>query len=286
MASREDRERKGRNAEEQFATAQRRIQRAKAEAATNLNLTGLTRLRKLPDEIGDLTGLQNLFLAQTRVSDLSPIGGLKSLQRLTLNYTKINDVVVVGDLARLTGLESLSLDNTQIKDLSPLSNHRHLRKLSIRNTNVEDFGPIAQMTSLQEAATNDLSPVTDGFEFEGCSGAKLSPFDHLVLLEQPMKTVETINEVRRQHGIPPHFPDGYEQPPFEVETEDEEESDSEQLAQRPASHSFAFRNGLIEAQAQILPPRHPDVAADIRNEVSEKTKQTSARLKIATLLHA
>jgi hypothetical protein len=81
------------------------------------------------------------------------------------------------------------------------------------------------------------------------------------------------------------MPEGYERPkslpppsPPEADSDDDQLVDGETLVQKPASHSFAFRGGRIEAQAQPTPPRHPDVAADIRNEVSEKAKEASTRL--------
>lgn len=91
------------------------------------------------------------------------------------------------------------------------------------------------------------------------------------LLNQPRRTVATINEVRRRNGHSEYFPTRPD--PAQVEQED-----SQHLTQRPASHSFAFHQNRIIARAQPATARHPDVAADIRDELRDKVKEAAARL--------
>jgi hypothetical protein len=238
------------------------------------------RRRRVADlePISELTALEILYASKTLVSDLGPISHLPVLHALWLDGTLVGDVT---PLARVMSLRRLVIDNTAVTDISPLQNHVSLNKLSIEGTLVSDLWPIAKLTNLQDAAVKDWNPFTEGLFFEGAAVTGISPFDQLVKLDQPACTVETINEVRRLSGLDPHLPDGYEPPEAFSESDrvkDDQEDGQVQLAQRPASHSFAFRSGLIEAQPQTFLPRHPEVAADIRDEVSEKAKGTSVRL--------
>ena len=56
-----------------FAEARRRI----AEGGPVLDFRDLTALRTLPPEIAGLTGLRDLYLASTGVTDLTPLTGLR-----------------------------------------------------------------------------------------------------------------------------------------------------------------------------------------------------------------
>jgi hypothetical protein len=186
-----------------------------------------------------------------------------------LNNTAVS---YLDSLAGLINLRELWLTNTKVTDLTPIAKLRKLSDLRIDNTPVEDLTPLAEMTSSQDAAFKDFRPFTEGLRFQGSMAASVPPFYGFAQLEQPASTIETINELRRRQRLPEYIPDGYERPTGQ------EASDHEQLAQKPASHSFALRRGLIEAHAQVHPPRYPDVADDIRNEVDSKAKEALGRL--------
>jgi hypothetical protein len=153
---------KGGPADEQFATAQRRIQQTHEAGSKELNLSDLSELSKLPPEISALTDLQYLSLYNTKVSDLAPIAGLVSLH-------------------------ALHLQSTQVSELSS----------------------IADLTTLQMAAQEE---VPRGLYYAQTPAARKQPYSRLVALKQPARTVETINALRRQRGLPEFVPEGYERP--------------------------------------------------------------------------
>jgi hypothetical protein len=181
---------KGRTSAEQFSTAQRRVQEAREAGTTELDLEDLPKLASLPPEIAGLTDLQRLDLTNTQVSDLAPLAGLTALRNLDLSETQVNDLT---PLAGLTALQNLDLSRAQVRDLAPLAAH----------TTLQDEA--ASQNAMRRSAAVGLSyahtPVAQG-----------PPFDQLVQLDEPARTVETINEVRRQQGLPVQIPEGYEQP--------------------------------------------------------------------------
>jgi len=110
-----------------------------------------------------------------------------------------------------------------------------------------------------------------------------------VQLEQPARTVETINFLRRQQGLPPHIPPGYERPadideilrggPVLDEGEPSEADTTAALEQRPATYSFAYTGGRFRAKAQISPPLDLDLASNIYADL--KAKAVGARDRLA-----
>ena len=104
------------------------------------------------------------------------------------------------ELANLATLRSIYLNGTQVSDLSPLAGLTALQILSLNRTQVNDLTPIAGLTNLYHLI------------YQQTPASRQPPFDQLVLLKGPARTIETINEVRRQQGLPEHIPDGYERP--------------------------------------------------------------------------
>jgi len=83
-------------------------------------------------------------LANTQMSDLSPLAELKSLEVLILNDTKVSDL---SPLAELENLETLWIFNTQVHDLSPLAESKNLKVLWLDSTHVSE----EQAEKLQQA---------------------------------------------------------------------------------------------------------------------------------------
>jgi Leucine-rich repeat (LRR) protein len=95
---------------------------------------------------GDTCGrLQRLDLAETRVSDLSPVENLVRLSGLNLRRTQGVDIT---PLARLTGLRWLYLNDMQVSNVMPLKEMTMLRKLNLKGTRVADLTPLAELTSV------------------------------------------------------------------------------------------------------------------------------------------
>jgi Leucine-rich repeat (LRR) protein len=248
----------------------------------NLSLVNLSMAGTLVSDItplAKLKSLQTLSLQDTRVHDITPLSELKALEGLSLANTHVSDI---SPLSGLPALQRLRLDDTPISDLSPIERSRSLISLWIRNTKIRDLKAVARMTRMQDAVTMSKSPMLTppGLYFAGSVASQIVPFDKLAQLPQPACTVETINEVRRQNGVSEYLPEDYAEAPVPASTSnfnDDVES-GEQLGQKPASHTFNFRDGRIEAQPQIFLPRHVNVADDIRVEVSHKAKEVAARL--------
>lgn len=115
------------------------------------------------------------------------------------------------EIAGLNRLKILTLGNSPVRDLSPIANLTSLEELRLDDTLVDNLAPIANMTKMQDAAVQ-MPAAMRGLFYNGTPIARKPPFDLLVRLDQPARTVETINEVRRQQGLPPHIPLGYKRP--------------------------------------------------------------------------
>lgn len=114
-------------------------------------------------KVAGLTGLQELRLSNTQVSEVTPLAGLTGLQTLELSSTQVSDVA---PLAGLTGLQDLWLGGTQVRDVAPLAGLTGLQALSLAGTQVSDVAPIAGLTSLrilflENTRIEDLTPLLD-----------------------------------------------------------------------------------------------------------------------------
>ncbi len=147
-------------ADDAYKEAERRIAKALAEGATELNLK-IEDLETIPPEIADLKSLTGLDLRNTRISDATPLAALTSLTLLVLSNTRISDVT---PLATLTSLTRLFLSNTQISDATPLAALTSLTRLDLDNTRISDATPLAALTSLtlldlDNTQISDLRPI-------------------------------------------------------------------------------------------------------------------------------
>ncbi|NBD30304.1 MAG: hypothetical protein GVY31_09745, partial [Alphaproteobacteria bacterium] len=113
-----------------------------------------------------LTGLTELRLAGTGVTDLSPLSGLTGLKGLGLDRTGVTDL---SPLSGLTGLTLLGLIGTGVTDLSPLSGLTGLTGLGLDNTPVDDLRPIRGLRQLVE------NPSIVGLTFKNCAAAEADP---------------------------------------------------------------------------------------------------------------
>ncbi len=202
---------KGGRPRDPLAEARARIEEARVSGGTKLDLS-LLAINQLPQGIVELTALQSLDLYDTQVSDLAPLAGLTALQILDLSSTQVSDLA---PLAGLTTLQFLGLINTQVSYLAPLAGLTTLQRLDLSSTQVSDLAPLAGLTALQDgivANSRNALRGSYGLTYAGTPVAGRSPFDQLSRLDQPALTVETINQVRRQQGLPAHIPEGYEGP--------------------------------------------------------------------------
>ncbi len=157
----------------------------------------LTILRAKGRNIKDLTGLEyavnleELWISDNPVSDLSPLSGCTKLIRLfawdtpnisdispLANLTKLEQLEVTGSnvrdissLVRLTNLRVLQFYSSDISDISPLSGMTKLEKVRFRHSDVEDITPLANLIHLEwlDLASNavfDLSPLRNLIRLE------------------------------------------------------------------------------------------------------------------------
>lgn len=183
------------------------------------------------------------------------------------------------EISRWKHLKNLRLNGCPIRDLSPIVDLTRLEYINLDKTLINDLSPLAKMTSMMDAVVHS-SPYK-GLSYHETPVSEIPPFDSFVELQEPFRTVETINEIRRQRGLPSYIPDGYRglaELTLVSKQNANETEDSEPLAQKPASHSFSLRGGRLEAQAQIISARHHDVADDVRAEVSRKAIEALSRL--------
>jgi internalin A len=105
--------------------------------------TALTDLAGL--ENSELPSLETLSLANTKISDLTPLRKLTSLKKLYIYRTNVTDL---GPLTTLQNLEVLSCGDTNINDLSPLRGLDEIQQIDCGSTRVFDLTPIIDLPKL------------------------------------------------------------------------------------------------------------------------------------------
>ncbi len=133
------------SSQDQLAIAQARVTEVIATGSNNLNFNDLTNLRKLPENISEITNLKYLSARETHLSDLSALKGNTTLEHLDLNKTRVSD------LTPLTGLPKLKLvylHDTWVSDLSPLMTLPSVERIDIGKTQIASLEPLSQIESL------------------------------------------------------------------------------------------------------------------------------------------
>ncbi len=98
-----------------YKQAQKRIEQARKERATSLNLSGLG-LKEVPPEIGQLSSLQLLDLGGNQLTTVSD--SLSQLIRLQQLWLHLNQLATMPDsIGRLSTLNELSLTSNQLTTL-------------------------------------------------------------------------------------------------------------------------------------------------------------------------
>ncbi|MEL6999893.1 MAG: leucine-rich repeat domain-containing protein, partial [Pseudomonadota bacterium] len=220
-----------------------------------------------------LSGLQELYLDNTQVSDLSPLQGLSGLQMLRLTNTQVSDLY---PLQGLSGLQGLSLNNTQVSDLAAIQGLRALQKLNLDNTQVSDLSPLAGLSGLQEldlinTQVSDLSPLQ-----------RLNELQRLYLRGTPLleaepalqeiyasningaDLIQKILEWQRENGTLP--PEPKPEKPLTVADLPEQEEDL----------SVAEHDGKLEVRPGALSPEEQD--DPLRRKLHERLKRNVEEL--------
>ncbi len=163
-----------------------------------LNIGG-TQVSNLSPLAG-LSALQVLDIGGTQVSDVAPLSRLKVLQLLNLAVTPISDIT---SIAGLTALESVNLRRTNVSELAALNGLTSLHSLNLVNTQVSSLEPLFRLTKLIDGA---LSNIDAGLNFSDCP---LTDQTLLALskINNPQRTIRTINYLRELQGLPPYSRD-------------------------------------------------------------------------------
>ncbi len=137
------------DADKAYAAAQIMIADARENGEEELSFDDpdTRALEALPPEIATLETVREVNLANTKVTDLSPLSDLTGLTRLWLSYTDVTDL---SPLSGLTGLTTLGLTGTRVTDLSPLSGLTGLDDLWLSSTSVTNLTPLSGLTALTQ----------------------------------------------------------------------------------------------------------------------------------------
>ena len=177
-------------------------------------------LRAKDRNISDLTGLEfavnleELWLADNPVSDLSPIANctnliiidlwdtpnisdvsplanLTKLEELRIKHSEIHDI---SSLVRLTNLIELQLYDVDVSDISAISGMTNLKRVRFRHTHVEDITPVSELFNLEwidmaHSNVSDLSPLKNltrliDVSFGANKISDVSPLEELFNLEE------------------------------------------------------------------------------------------------------
>jgi hypothetical protein len=137
--------------------------------------------------------LQQLFVINTSVADLSPLENLSSLQQLRVSNTPVADL---SPLASLSGLQLLKINDTKVADLSPLANLSNLQHLDVSATQVADLNPLASLSSLQQFSVS-LTQITDLSPLASLSG--LQQLDVSITLIIDLSPLAGLNSLQLLH---------------------------------------------------------------------------------------
>ena len=132
------------------------ITKREAQGMRKLDLTGTGKSEG--DLISDLTGLEDfsnleeLLMAENRISNLSPIASLTGLKILHLESNYISDL---SPLSNLTKLEKLDLYQNVVSDISDIQSLTKLTMLDLRENAVHDISALENMEGMKELYLSD-----------------------------------------------------------------------------------------------------------------------------------
>ena len=87
------------------------------------------------------TNLEELYLGDNDIEDITPLANLEELKNLSLHF---NNIIDLTHLSNLTKLQSLVLADNKISDISPLENLTGLHFLKVGGNKIVDIQPLVQ----------------------------------------------------------------------------------------------------------------------------------------------
>jgi formylglycine-generating enzyme required for sulfatase activity len=166
-------------------TGLRRLNLSRTRGAAGLvplrRLTGLRQLILMETGITNLgplaalANLEELDISRTSIDNLAPLARLSNLKRLSAAMTP---VVNLAPLRGLGNLEALDVSFTQVRDLSPLAALHKLQQLDLANTRVTDLAPLAKLTALRELNLSRTKVTKEGLApLEALTGLRMLALD-------------------------------------------------------------------------------------------------------------
>jgi len=173
-----------------YVDLERALSEPKGVCIVNL---GGQKLKKLPQEIFQLTNLKELYLGRNNIKNLPPeIGGFHQLRTLTLGRNRLK--TLPPEIGDLKNLQILKLGRNRISSLPKEIGHlNRLRKLELDNNQVKILPPeVGQLENLRELelANNPIQELPDSLlqlrnlEKIELSGKAFSPEEKIALIEK------------------------------------------------------------------------------------------------------
>ena len=149
--------------------------------------------------ISDLTGLEyatnleNLWLENNSITDISPLSGLTNLTVLSLWNNSI--MGNISSLSGLTNLTQLQLGSNAIEDISSLSNLANLTELWLWNNQIEDISPLSGLTNLTRLGLdqNDIGDIS--------ALAGLTNLERLILAYNNIEDISALSGLTNLAGL-------------------------------------------------------------------------------------
>ena len=110
------------------------------------------------------THLENMLVAFSTISDLTPFGGLTRLKKLDFRFSE--NVKDISPLKNLINLEYLSVWGTKVEDISPVAALPKLKEIDAKMASISDLTPLKQSKSLVKIdllknPVKDISPLAE-----------------------------------------------------------------------------------------------------------------------------
>ena len=116
-----------------------------------LNIRNDLKINSL-ESLSVFENLQELYIDNTAIQDISPLFGLKKLETLAVRNSPLTEIDGIDELQRL---KKLDFSNTSIENLEAIQNLSHLQSLNISGTRVKSLKPLQHLTQLKELFINN-----------------------------------------------------------------------------------------------------------------------------------
>lgn len=178
---------------------------------TGDDVFGLHHLDASELEIESLKGLEclseltGLYLADNKITDISPLAKLTNLQYLSLWGNQIQDI---SPLSALLDLEYLQIGLNRVSDISPLGNLKKMTHFHAEENPISDLGVLSGLENLEQISirlgqVSDVSPLTglpnlDSINLDSNYIVDIEPLSkiaslrYLIIRDNPIRDLEVL----------------------------------------------------------------------------------------------